>query len=118
RPTARGPSRTPGQPARAGRKQPNRHAEKLLRLSWQRNRGGHVGASKDAESWWPILVLGQASRSRGRDQKAHSGYGFSAGSQTQGTLEQPGQPWPYFLRTAASRSIPRMLASVASQAKT
>src|SRR5262249_24237471 len=47
-----------------------------------------------------------------------SRHGFSAGSQTQGIARQPGQERPYLLRTAASRSMPRMLAKVASQART
>ena len=45
-------------------------------------------------------------------------HGFSAGSQTHGTELQSGQPCPYLRKTAASRSIPRIFASVASHAST
>src|SRR5262249_25158658 len=45
-------------------------------------------------------------------------HGFSASSHTQGAWPQPGQPPPYLARTAAVRSTPTPLASVASQAST
>src|SRR5438552_5776674 len=45
-------------------------------------------------------------------------YGFSLESHRQTSCPQPGQPRPYFSKTACSRSIPATLAIVASQART
>lgn len=74
----------------------------------------------------PFRIIGRAyfserpplTLSRNSPNDNTGNYGFSASSQVQTNLPQPGQPLPYFSCSASAKSTPATLAMVASQAIT